>query len=71
MASDSFGVGEQPQRERLQLGATLGEGDQGRALVLGPHRHQRRISQRVEARNQPLGEVEHRVEVLDRLAAHG
>ena len=67
----ALGVGEQPQRERLELRPASGEGDQGRALVLGSHRHQRRIGQGVEARNQPLGEVEHRVEVLDRLAAHG
>ena len=67
----SFGVGEQPQRERLELRSASREGDQGGALVLGPHRHQRRISQGVETRNQPLGEVEHRMQVLDRLAAHG
>ncbi len=67
----SLGLGEQPQGERLQLGPALGEGDQGLALVLGAHRHQRRIGQGVQARHQPLGEVEHRVEVLDRLAAHG
>ena len=65
-----FGVGEQPQRERVQLCSTSREGDQSRPLVLGSHRHQRRIGQRVETRNEPLGEVEHRVEVLDRLAAH-
>ena len=66
-----FGVGEQPQRERVQLRAALGEGHQGCPLVLRPHRHQRRIGQGVEARDQPVGEVEHRVQVLDRLAAHG
>ena len=56
--------------ERLELRPTLREGDHGSALVLWTHRHQRRIGQRVEARNQPLGEGVHRVQVLDRLAAH-
>ena len=41
----ALGVGEQPQRERLELGPASGEGDQGRALVLGSHRHQRRFGQ--------------------------
>jgi hypothetical protein len=67
----ALGLGQQPQRQRLQLGSTSGEGDQGGALVFRAHRHQRRIGQRVEPRNQPLGEVKHRVEVLDRLATHG
>ena len=41
VASDALGVGEQPQRERFELRPALGEGDQGRALLLGAHRHQR------------------------------
>ena len=65
-----LGVGEQPQRQRVELRFALREGHQGSSLVLGSHRHQRRVGHRVEARNQPVGEVEHRVEVLDRLAAH-
>ena len=65
-----LGVGEQPQREGVELRSASGEGDQGRALVLGridsaAHRPGSRGA------NQPVGEVEHRVEVLDRLAAHG
>ena len=66
-----LGVGEQPQSQSVQLRSTPGQGHHCRALVLRPHRHQRRISQRVEARDQPVGEVEHRVKVLDRLTGHG
>ena len=50
-----FGVGEQPQRQGVELGPALCEGDQGSSLVLGPHRHQRRIGQRVEARRPAVG----------------
>ena len=50
-----LGVGEQPQRERVELRVALREGDQGGALVLGSHRHQRRIGQRIQTRRPAAG----------------
>ena len=42
-----------------------------RAVLLACVRFVDQDRRSVEARNQPVGEVEHRVQVLDRLAAHG
>ena len=48
-----------------------GQGSPGRRACPPAASTSAALGQGVEARDQPLGEVEHRVEVVDRLAAHG
>ena len=66
----TVGLGEEAELERLQLSPCLAEGGQGLTLLVGPHRPERCLGHRVETFTQPVGEVEHRVEAVDRLAAH-
>ena len=62
--------GEHPQLQCVELRLGLGEGGQGFALLIWSHRPQRRPRNRAEPLAQPVGEVDHRVEAVDRLAAH-
>ena len=64
------GLGEQSQLECVELCLGLGEGGQRLALLARASSTRAAPGDRVEPFAQPVGEVEHRVEVVDRLAAH-
>ena len=65
-----LGVRQQPRLQRLQLRAALRQPDQHLALLLLAQRHHRHLSECVEPSRQPLRELDHRVQVVDGLAAH-
>ena len=66
----AFGLGQHPQPQRLELSLGPGKIDQGRTLLLGPHRPRRHRSQLAEPGTHGAGELRDRVRPGLQLAAH-